>query len=140
MKLIEEIFGFNKRLLPLPKVKHAEESDLVEKSPQSWGKGHGGHWRALQRIWKDIFFICNDCLVNNNNSSNNDNNDNNNNNNNDNNNDDDDDDNGNFICVFECTIVNLATYRQFTNPAWDWVIKKKKTKKNKSKKKKRKEK
>ena len=22
--------------------------------------------------------------------------------------------NGNFICVFECTIVNLATYRQFT--------------------------
>ena len=25
--------------------------------------------------------------------------------------------NGNFICVFECTIVNLATYRQFTNPA-----------------------
>ena len=21
--------------------------------------------------------------------------------------------NGNFICVFECTIVNLATYRQF---------------------------
>ena len=33
------------------------------------------------------------------------------NNNNDNNN------NGNFICVFECTIVNLATYRQFTNAA-----------------------
>ena len=24
---------------------------------------------------------------------------------------------GNFICVFECTIVNLATYRQFTNAA-----------------------
>ena len=22
---------------------------------------------------------------------------------------------GNFICVFECIIVNLATYRQFTN-------------------------
>ena len=35
--------------------------------------------------------------------------------------------NGNFICVFECTIVNLATYRQFTNAAWDWIIKKKKT-------------
>ena len=34
-----------------------------------------------------------------------------NNNNNTNNN------NGNFICVFECTIVNLATYRQFTNAA-----------------------
>ena len=33
------------------------------------------------------------------------------NNNNNNNN------NGNFICVFECTIVNLATYRQFTNAA-----------------------
>ena len=33
-----------------------------------------------------------------------------NNNNNNNNND-------NFICVFECTIVNLATYRQFTNAA-----------------------
>ena len=27
------------------------------------------------------------------------------------------DNNGNFICVFECTIVNLATYRQFTNAA-----------------------
>ena len=39
--------------------------------------------------------------------------------------------NGNFICVFECTIVNLATYRQFTNAAWDWIIKKKKTKTNK---------
>ena len=25
--------------------------------------------------------------------------------------------NGNFICVFECTIVNLTTYRQFTNAA-----------------------
>ena len=25
--------------------------------------------------------------------------------------------NGNFSCVFECTIVNLATYRQFTNAA-----------------------
>ena len=34
--------------------------------------------------------------------------------------------NGNFICVFECTIVNLATYRQFTNAAWDWIIQKKK--------------
>ena len=53
-----------------------------------------------------------------------------NNNNNNNNN------NGNFICVFKCTIVNLATYRQFTNTAWDWIIyKKKKTNKqtNKSK-------
>ena len=50
----------------------------------------------------------------------------NNNNNNNNNN------NGNFICVFECTIVNLATYRQFTNAAWDWIIKKKK-KQNKTK-------
>ena len=27
------------------------------------------------------------------------------------------DNNGNFVCVFECTIVNLATYRQFTNAA-----------------------
>ena len=36
--------------------------------------------------------------------------------------------NGNFTCVFECTIVNLATYRQFTNAACDWIIKKKKTK------------
>ena len=25
--------------------------------------------------------------------------------------------NGNFTCVFECTIVNLAMYRQFTNAA-----------------------
>ena len=42
------------------------------------------------------------------------------------------------MCVFECTIVNLATYRQFTNAAWDWIIKKKtktKTKQNKSQKK-----
>ena len=36
--------------------------------------------------------------------------------------------NGNFICVFECTIVNLATCRQFKNAAWDWIIKEKKTK------------
>ena len=42
---------------------------------------------------------------------------------------------GNFICVFKCTIVNLATYRQFTNAAWDWIIykKKKQTKKTKTK-------
>ena len=48
--------------------------------------------------------------------------------------------NGNFICVFECTIVNLATYRQFTNAAWDWIIKKKKQQQNKAKKKKEKKK
>ena len=41
--------------------------------------------------------------------------------------------NGNFICVFECTIVNLATYRQFTNAAWDWIIKKKKKQTQKQK-------
>ena len=40
-----------------------------------------------------------------------------NNNNNNNNNNTDNNNNGNFICVFECTIVNLATYRQFTNAA-----------------------
>ena len=34
--------------------------------------------------------------------------------------------NGNFICVFECTIVNVATSRQFINAACDWMIKKKK--------------
>ena len=48
------------------------------------------------------------------------------------------DNNGNFICVLECTIVNLATYRQFTNAALDLIIKKKnktKTKTNKNKKK-----
>ena len=45
-----------------------------------------------------------------------------NNNNNNNNN------NGIFICVFECTIVNLATYTQFTNTAWGWIIKKEKQK------------
>ena len=28
-----------------------------------------------------------------------------------------------LLIVFECTIVNLAaTYRQFTNAAWDWII------------------
>ena len=41
--------------------------------------------------------------------------------------------NGNFICVFECTIVNLATYRQFTNAAWDWIIKNKNKNKTKQK-------
>ena len=25
--------------------------------------------------------------------------------------------NGNFICVFKCTVVNLTTCRQFTNAA-----------------------
>ena len=43
--------------------------------------------------------------------------------------------NGNFICVFECRIVNLDTYRQFTNVAWDWIIQKKKQRKEKTKKK-----
>ena len=38
---------------------------------------------------------------------------------------------GNFIFVFECTIiiVNLATYRQFTNAAWDRIIKTKRKEK-----------
>ena len=57
------------------------------------------------------------------------------------NNDDDDDDdneddnnnNGNFICVFERTIVNLATYREFTNAAWDWIIEKRKQKQKQNK-------
>ena len=30
-----------------------------------------------------------------------------------------------FICVFECTMVNLATYTQCTNAVWDWIIQKK---------------
>ena len=47
----------------------------------------------------------------------------NNNNNIDNNNNNNN--NGTFICVFECTIVNLAMYRQFTNAALDWIIQKK---------------
>ena len=47
--------------------------------------------------------------------------------------------NGNFICVFECTIVNLATYRQFANAALHWIIQKTK-RKRKGKKEKRKEK
>ena len=37
--------------------------------------------------------------------------------------------NWNFIYAFECRIVNLATYRQFTNVAWDWIIQKKKKEK-----------
>ena len=41
--------------------------------------------------------------------------------------------NGNFICVFECTIENLATYRQFTNAASDWIIRKKKENERKRK-------
>ena len=47
--------------------------------------------------------------------------------------------NGNFTCVFECTIVNLATYRQFTNAAWDWIIKNKTKNKTKTKNKKQKQ-
>ena len=43
--------------------------------------------------------------------------------------------NGNFSCVFECTIENLSTYRQFTNAAWDWIIQKKERKKKKQKRK-----
>ena len=39
------------------------------------------------------------------------------NNNNNNNRNHNNNDNGNFVCVFECTIVNLATYRQFTDTA-----------------------
>ena len=31
---------------------------------------------------------------------------------------------------FKGTIVNLATYRQFTNAAWDWIIQKKKKERN----------
>ena len=55
--------------------------------------------------------------------------------------DEHDNNNGNFICVFECTIVSLATYRQFTNAAWDWIIyKKRKTKNKKQKKQKQKQK
>ena len=41
--------------------------------------------------------------------------------------------NGNFICVFECTIVNLSTYTQFTNAAWDWIIKNQKNKQKQTK-------
>ena len=37
--------------------------------------------------------------------------------NDDDNNNNNNNNNGNFICVFECKIVNLATYRQFTNAA-----------------------
>ena len=33
-----------------------------------------------------------------------------------------------MIMAFEWTIVNLATYRQYTNAAWDWMIKKTKKK------------
>ena len=42
--------------------------------------------------------------------------------------------NGNFSCVFECTIENLSTYRQFTNAAWDWIIQKKERKKKQKRK------
>ena len=37
-----------------------------------------------------------------------------------------------LFVFFEGTIVNLATYRQFTNAAWDSIIKKKKKYKNKN--------
>ena len=56
-------------------------------------------------------------------------------------NNDDNNNKGNFICVFKCTIVNLAMYRQFTNAAWDWIIyKKKKNTENKKQKQKQKQK
>ena len=35
-------------------------------------------------------------------------------------------------------IVNIATYRQFTNAAWDWIIKNKNKTKNKTKEKQKK--
>ena len=54
-------------------------------------------------------------------------------NNNNNNNNNDNNNNGNFISVFECTIVNLATYRQLTNAAWEWIIQKKKKGKERKK-------
>ena len=38
-----------------------------------------------------------------------------------------------LFVFFEGTIVNLATYRQFTNATWDWIIKKKQKTKNKTK-------
>ena len=36
-----------------------------------------------------------------------------------------------LFVFFKGTIVNLATYRQFTNATWDWIIKKKKIQKQK---------
>ena len=59
---------------------------------------------------------------------------------NNNNDNDNNDNNGNFIYVAECTIVNLATYRKFTNAAWDWIIKKTNKQTNKKRKKERKKK
>ena len=38
-----------------------------------------------------------------------------------------------LFVFFEGKIVNLATYRQFTNAAWDSIIKKKKNTKTKTK-------
>ena len=34
-----------------------------------------------------------------------------------------------LFCVFDSTIVNLPTYRQFANAAWDWIIQNKQTNK-----------
>ena len=34
-----------------------------------------------------------------------------------------------LFVFLRCTIVNLAMHRQFTNVAWDWIIKNKKTNK-----------
>ena len=42
--------------------------------------------------------------------------------------------NENFLSVFECTIVNLATDRQFTNAASVWIILDYSKKKNRKKK------
>ena len=54
---------------------------------------------------------------------------------NDSDNDDDNDSklNGNFISLFECTVVNLATYRQFTTGCLRLNFSKKKFKQNKNK-------
>ena len=42
--------------------------------------------------------------------------------------------NGNFICDFECTIVNLATYRHFTKKLEIELLKKKRERERKEKK------
>ena len=86
----------------------------------------GNLWTSISRLITAPLLSWSNSAHNNNDNDNNNNNNNNNNNSNSNNNNNN---NGNFICVFECTIVNLATYRQFTNAAWDCIIKKKKTNK-----------
>ena len=89
----------------------------------------GNHQKMEHQFKRDDILYTTTTTHNNNNNNNNNNNTNNNNNKNN--------KNGNFIWVFECTIVNLATYRQMLLEIG--LFKKNRTKQKQKKDKKRKD-